>query len=339
MSPARTPSVAEVRDRATDLGFGAAWAAVRYMPAPAAYTLFEKAADRTWAKRGGGVRQLERNLRRIRPAATDEEIRALSKAGMRSYLRYWCDAFRLPGWSREQTVSTFLPDNDELLSDALATGRGVIVPLPHAGNWDHAGAWACLAHKPLTTVAERLKPESLFDRFVAYREGLGMEILPLGGDGVVRTLARRLQDGGLVCLLADRDLSRTGIEVDFFGETARMPAGPALLAEMTGAVLLPAMVWYSPEACHVRFAEPVEAPADSGSREERVQGRTQGIARAFEAGIAEHPEDWHMLQKLWLADLDQDRLARQRAADAAADGAGETAGDSAQDDLGEGVGA
>jgi KDO2-lipid IV(A) lauroyltransferase len=291
------------RDRASDTAFGLGWSAVRHMPEPAAYGLFERLADRTWRGQGKGVRQLETNLARVVPEASPQQVRELSRQGMRSYLRYWCDSFRLPSWSRERIVDTFVVEDEHRLSDALASGRGAIVVLPHMGNWDHAGAWACVKHAPLTTVAERLKPESLFDRFVAYRESLGMEVLPLGGDDVVRTLARRLKDGGLVALLGDRDLTRGGVEVDLFGERAKMPAGPALLAQMTGAALLPVILWYDGPLAMAHIREELPVPA-TGTREEKVAAMTQQLADVFAEGIAAHPEDWHMLQRLWLADLD-----------------------------------
>ena len=150
---------------------------------------------------------------------------------MRSYLRYWREAFRLPDLSHEEIVSTHVCFDEHLLAKALAGGRGVILALPHMGNWDHAGAWVSLAHAPFTTVAERLKPESLYERFLAYRRSLGMEVLPLtGGSGPFRTLLERARSGRLICLLADRDLTANGVEVTLFGETAKMPAGPAALA-------------------------------------------------------------------------------------------------------------
>jgi KDO2-lipid IV(A) lauroyltransferase len=153
-------------------------------------------------------------------------------------------------------------------------------------------------------VAERLKPESLYDRFVAYRESLGMEVLPHTGGSAFGTLARRLRDGGLVCLVADRDLSASGVEVTFFGETARMPAGPALLAQQTGALLLPATLWYDETpVMKGRVHAPVEVP-ESGTRAEKTSFMTQALADVFAEGIAQHPEDWHMLQRLWLSDLE-----------------------------------
>jgi KDO2-lipid IV(A) lauroyltransferase len=187
----------------------------------------------------------------------------------------------------------------------MDAGKGVVLALPHLANWDLAGAWVTTQLGiPFTTVAERLKPETLYDRFVAYREGLGMEVLPHSGGSAFGTLARRLRDGGLVCLVADRDLSASGVEVDFFGETARMPAGPALLAQQTGARLLPATLWYDDSpVMRGRVHPPVEVP-ESGTRAEKTSAMTQALADAFATGIADHPEDWHMLQRLWLKDLD-----------------------------------
>jgi lauroyl/myristoyl acyltransferase len=167
---------------------------------------------------------------------------------------------------------------------------------------------------PFTTVAERLRPESLFDRFVAFRESLGMEVLPLtGGDsGPYRTLRARLEAGGMLCLLADRDLTSSGTPVQFFGETARMPAGPAALALDTDSVLLPVTLWYPEDGSagwRGRIHEPV-VPPTTGSRPERIAAMTQSVADVFGKGITEHPADWHMVQRLWDADLHPRETAR-----------------------------
>ncbi|WP_430727414.1 phosphatidylinositol mannoside acyltransferase [Streptomyces beigongshangae] len=275
------------------------------LPEPVAVRLGRAVADIAWKRRGKAVRRLESNYARVLPDATPERLAELSRAGMRSYLRYWMESFRLPVWSEERIRNGFEPEGQEHLREALASGRGVVAALPHLGNWDLAGAWATTALGiPFTTVAERLKPEKLFDRFVAYREGLGMEVLPHTGGAAFGTLARRLRGGGLVCLVAERDLSATGVEVDFFGDTTRMPAGPALLAQHTGAVLLPVTLWYDESpVMRGRIHPPVEVPA-SGTRAEKTSVMTQALADAFATGIADHPEDWHMLQRLWLADLE-----------------------------------
>ncbi|MFF8954853.1 phosphatidylinositol mannoside acyltransferase [Streptomyces sp. NPDC014894] len=293
------------RDRLADGLYGAGWSAVKKLPEPAASALGRTIADTAWKRRGKGVLRLESNLARVVPDAGPERLAELSRAGMRSYMRYWMESFRLPAWSADRVRDNVDIKGVHHLTDGLAAGRGVIVALPHLANWDLAGVWVTRTLGiPFTTVAERLKPESLYDRFVAYRESLGMEVLPHAGGSAFGTLARRLRAGGLVCLVADRDLSSSGVEVDYFGATARMPAGPALLARQTGALLLPVTLWYGDEpVMHGTIHPPVDPPAE-GSRAERTAAMTQALADVFAEGIAEHPEDWHMLQRLWLADLE-----------------------------------
>ncbi|MFF8969411.1 phosphatidylinositol mannoside acyltransferase [Streptomyces sp. NPDC014995] len=296
------------RDQVTDALYGLGWSTVKRLPEPVAVRLGHTLADLAWKRRGKGVLRLESNYARVVPDASPERLAELSRAGMRSYLRYWMESFRLPVWSPERIASGFDPKDLHHLTDGLAAGKGVVIALPHLANWDLAGAWATTKLGiPFTTVAERLKPETLYDRFVAYREGLGMEVLPHSGGSAFGTLARRLRDGGLVCLVADRDLSASGVEVDFFGDTARMPAGPALLAQQTGALLLPVTLWYDESpVMRGRLHPPIEVP-ESGTRAEKTSVMTQALADAFATGIADHPEDWHMLQRLWLADLDPTR--------------------------------
>jgi KDO2-lipid IV(A) lauroyltransferase len=161
---------------------------------------------------------------------------------------------------------------------------------------------------------ERLKPEAVFQMFLTFRQGLGMEIVPTsGGPHPFGVMAQRLRAGKLVTIIADRDLSDTGVEVDFFGEKALFPAGPAALALQTGAALMPVACWFEGEdewGAHIYDEIPV--PAD-GDRKQKVAAMTQALARVFEQGISEHPEDWHMLQKVFVNDLDAGRLARSRA--------------------------
>ncbi|MET9498484.1 phosphatidylinositol mannoside acyltransferase [Streptomyces sp. NPDC006552] len=294
-----------VQERVTDALYGLGWATVKKLPEPVARRLGRSIADAVWKRRGKGVLRLEANLARVVPDATPQKLAALSRAGMRSYLRYWMESFRLPAWSRQRIAEGVEVKDVHLLTEGLAAGKGVVLALPHMGNYDLAGAWVTTKlDTPFTTVAERLKPETLYDRFVAYREGLGMEVLPHTGGSAFGALARRLRAGGLVCLVADRDLSTSGVEVKFFGEATRMPPGPALLAQQTGALLLPVTLWYdSSSIMRGRVHPPVDVP-ETGTRAEKTSVMTQAVADAFATGIADHPEDWHMLQRLWLADLE-----------------------------------
>jgi KDO2-lipid IV(A) lauroyltransferase len=235
---------------------------------------------------------------------------------MRSYARYYMEAFRLQRISRDRILDGMHANmaNVDLTLRHMKDGRGVIYALPHMGDFEQAGLWINLIGAgSFTTVAERLKPEAVFQKFLAFRESLGMEVLPTtGGPHPFGVMAQRLRAGKLVCIVSDRDLSDTGVEVDFFGEKALMPAGPAALAVQTGAALMPVSCWFVGEtewAAHVHDEVPVP---ETGTRKEKVATMTQAMASVFEQAIREHPQDWHMLQRLFVSDLDPRRLARSR---------------------------
>jgi KDO2-lipid IV(A) lauroyltransferase len=316
-----------LRDRLMSAAFGAGWALVCRLPEAAARALFNAGADLAWRRQGAGVQVLEGNL--IRVLRTDaaasgtaspdgKELRTLSRAVMRSYARYYLETFRLQAIPAERIAAGMHVHSatvDRTL-EHLKNGRGVIYALPHMGDFEQAGRWVIgYGAASLTTVAERLKPESVFQRFLAFRQGLGMEVLPTTGDGPhpFGVMAQRLRAGKLVCLVADRDLSDTGIEVDFFGEKALFPAGPAALAVQTGAALMPVGCWFVGDTewgAHVY--DEIEVP-QAGGRREKVAAMTQELAGVFEQAILAHPRDWHMLQKVFVADLDPGRLPRSRA--------------------------
>lgn len=285
-----------MKDNLSAYAYFAGWRIVRWLPERTAYRLAYAVADFLTKRNGKNVARLRSNLQRTQPNMTELDLDLLVFNAMRSYMRYWCDTFRFPDWSTERVRKTVTVRNEHLLLDAIAAKTGVIVCLPHAGNWDHAGAYFCAKGIHLVTVAEHLKPEKLFLKFLSYRQAMGMEVLPLDGR-VLGTLEQRLRQGALVALIADRDLSRSGIAVTFFGAPSRMPPGPAILALKTDAPLITAFVSYTETGIHIDFNK-VSLPA-SGSDEEKISHIVQDMAQQFEVGIAAHPEDWHMLQRIW----------------------------------------
>ena len=293
---------AGVRERATDLGFAAGWALLRGLPEPVAVAASDRAARVVARRGGGGVTQLRRNLARVLGCAPAAVPDALVADAVASYARYWREAFRLPGRAARTTAAVEgAVEGADVLARVQADGRGAVLALTHSGNWDVAGLWLVAHHGTFTTVAERLRPESLFQRFVAYRESLGFEIAALSGPGEnpLRVCVRRLRAGGVVALLAERDLGATGVAVTFFGEPARFPPGPARLAQHTGAALLPVGRWFDGDGWGVRV--PPEVPVGRGPA--GVAAAMQAVAGAFETDIAAHPADWHALQPVWPADV------------------------------------
>ena len=292
--------------RISDLGYAAGWRLVRAMPEFVARNTFDAGA--WYASLGGGPEQLRRNLARVVGVAPEEVPAELIRASLESYARYWREAFRLPSMDLSAVARrldrVFI--GGEHFANAKAAGHGAIIALPHSGNWDMAGVWVVQHFGRFATVAERLKPESLYRRFVEYRESLGFEIIPLtgGAEPPFEVLADRLRGNGIVCLMSDRDLTARGVEVEFFGEATRLPAGPAKLALDTGAPLHPAHVYYDGDDCVVHIYDALDT--SSGD----VGAITQALADVFAGAIAEHPEDWHMLQPQWIADLSAEKQAR-----------------------------
>jgi lauroyl/myristoyl acyltransferase len=290
-----------------ELGYTAGFGLVKALPRPVAWPAFAVAADTAARRhrRGKGDKSTARlaaNLRRVvGDSMPQAEFDGLLRRALRSYARYYLDAFQLPARSHDQILRGFRLERGELLGDDIAAGRGAIVALPHAGNWDAAGAWVAASGWPITTVAERLKPEGVYERFLDFRRSLGMEIIPThGGDRpAFDVLEERLRASTVVPLLADRDLTVRGIEVTFFGGRTKMPAGPAALALRTGAPLYVASLWFEPDTACGILEGPLALPTE-GALDVRMRATTQLVADRFAAGIARHPEDWHMLQRMWL---------------------------------------
>jgi lauroyl/myristoyl acyltransferase len=300
-------------ERLTGAAYQLGWKVICRFPESWARWVFMTAADIAWRRQGPKVQVLEANLRRVLTYpdksydADGKELRALSRAALRSYARYWLEVFRLPMIGVDRLVSGmhFRGPGEEQLFANLKAGRGVVIALPHMGNFEQAGAWVIARGAgTFTTVAERLKPESVYESFVRFRRALGFEVLPLtGGSGPFGTLAQRLRAGHLVCLVSDRDLKQSGIEVELLGEKARI-AATAALAVHTGAALMPTATWFDEDGWGACIYDEVPVPA-SGTRAEKIAAMSQQMADVFSAAIAEHPEDWHMLQRVFTADLPQ----------------------------------
>jgi len=227
--------------------------------------------------------------------ATDAETRA----GMRSWLRNLAMSVRLGKLSTRQIMQMVRVDDESqrLVKEHWANG-GAIIALPHMGDWDMSGAWACAAGMPVSAVAERL-PDEEFAYFMAVRKLLGMTIYSHKQQDTLGLLADDLKAGHLVALVADRDLSRHSVPVVWQTasgpQNVTMPPGPAVLARKTGASLLIATSVYTRKGIDLRFMGPVEV--DMG--DDGVAVTTQRIADYFARLVAEKPVDWHVMQRFF----------------------------------------
>jgi lauroyl/myristoyl acyltransferase len=262
------------------------WRIVRFLPEKIAYKIFFYIGKHVFRKNGKSIQRLRNNLKQV-TALKDLELEELTKKAMQSYMRYWCDTFRMPDWNQEKIAANVELVNSEVFTAPLDAGKGVVVALPHSGNWDHAAAYFLGRGYKAVTVAERLKPEKVFKAFLKYRQEIGLEVLSTDMR-TIPTLVTRAKEGFIVALVADRDLSSSGVEVDFFGRIAKMPVGPVGIAKKAEVDLIGAFITYTPKSIKITFA--------------KLDYSVQAQADFFAKCIKENPVDWHMLQRIWIND-------------------------------------
>ena len=273
------------------------------LPEPVAMGVAGAVGDVLFTVRGEQRRMVSNNLRRVLDAtATDQDILdQWARRSFRAYARYWVEGARLGRTSATEVEQRTFVDGLGYLAEGLAAGNGVIMALPHVGSWEYGGAFLATQGMPMTSVAERIEPPELFEFFVKERAAMGLTIVPLD-ESSGRSVMGTLRGGGLVGLLSDRDVGGNGIEVEFFGETTTMPAGPATLALRSGARLVTGAVYSGPGPDHRAIVEPPLDTTRTGSLRHDVARLTQEIATRFEGLIRRAPEQWHVFQPLWLAD-------------------------------------
>jgi lauroyl/myristoyl acyltransferase len=272
------------------------------LPEPVALWAAARVGDAMFVVRRQHRDMITRNLRRVLGGDIDDAALDLwARRAFGAYARYWVEGARLGTTPMSEVLQRIVADGFEHLVDAMAAGNGVVLALPHVGSWEYGGAFLAGKGFPMTAVAERIEPPELFDYFVEQRAAMGLTIVPLGPDSGA-AMSKTLREGKLVGLLCDRDLQENGIEVEFFGETTTMPAGPATLALRTGARLLTAAVYSGPGRDHHAVVQPPIDTCRTGSFRTDVQRITQEIATRFEGLIREAPEQWHVFQPLWPVD-------------------------------------
>jgi len=245
------------------------------------------------------------HLRRVcGPSLEGQALQARVDDSLASYARYWAESLRLPGLGFPEIDAGMSWSGVGHLEVAVEAGRGAILAMPHLGGWEWAGAWLIHQGMSLTVVVEALEPPELFEWFAGFRRKLGMEVVAVGPQAGTAVL-KALRAGHVVCLLCDRNVGEApGVQVEFFGETTSLPAGPATLSLRTGAPLLPAAVYFSgPHGGHLGAVQaPLNTDRSGGGIRKDAQRITQALAAELEGLIRRAPTQWHLMQPNWPSD-------------------------------------
>jgi len=242
-----------------------------------------------------------RHMNRV--LGTDTDLRQAAREVFANYGRYWAEIFWIRSHGLKEVDRHITVDGIEQLRKARDAGRGMILAFPHLGNWDMAGPVALREQIPLTAVVQAPRQRRAREYVVELQQKLGIEVVFAEESGIsTSALVKRLRAGGAVALLSDRDPTGTGVPVQFFDEETTLPAGPATLAQLTGAPIFPMAVYFQPGCGHRTVVYPPLEPATTGSLEQRLRIRTQRLAHALEAMVREAPTQWHLLRPNWPSD-------------------------------------
>ncbi len=283
-------------------GYRGGAALARELPEPAARALAHAGA--TGAKLVSPERRriVERNLARV--YGPDHQGKAMARSVQEtfdSYARYWVESFRLPGLSNEELEAGLTYEGYEHIAACRERGLGPILALPHLGGWEWAAFYVTrVMGVPCTGVVEQLDPPELFEWFADFRRSIGINVVPLG-PGAAAEVTQAVKDRHVICLLSDRDITGTGVDVEFFGERTTLPGGPATLALRTGTSLMPAAIYFRGERRHAKLCAPLEVERRGRLRDD-VARVTQDMAHALEGLIRAEPEQWHLMQPNWPSD-------------------------------------
>ncbi len=240
---------------------------------------------------------LRDNLRHVMRGASPHDSDRTARNILRNHLKNYYDFFRSTRLTKADIAKLVQVNGFENLENALKRGKGVVFITAHFGNLDIVGQTFAIRGYKVTTPAEHVKPEILYQRIVATRAAKGLTIIPV--DGPLLGLVRALKKNEIVGLAADLDVTKSGIVVNFFDAPARLPDGHVQLALRTGAALLPAFSMRLPDNTFAAFAEPAIVLNNSGNFEADVRAGVEQVARVMEQWIGHHPEQWVMFHRIW----------------------------------------
>jgi KDO2-lipid IV(A) lauroyltransferase len=263
------------------------------------------------------------NMRRVLgPGGSERAARRAARQSFRNYCKTLADFIRFPYMQPEEMQRRVAGARGlEAVDRALAQGKGVLAITAHVGNWDFAGAFMGRRGVPMYALADRFEPPQLDEWVIETRRRNGVEVIPMEA-AAMRTIFSALKRNELVILLADRPMPDDGVPVQFFGETAWLPSGPAAIALKTGAPIV--FGYCLRQKGDIKFGGAVELldsykPLLTGNKQTDTEIITQALATAFEGLIRRAPSQWYMFRPMWprpttVRELRRARRAARRAA-------------------------
>lgn len=184
----------------------------------------------------------------------------------------------------------------ENIDKALAYGNGIVLATAHSGNWELLGGALALNGYPIVGVAQK-QTNGDMDRLInEYRTLVGMHVTYKSG---VREMIKLLGQGNVIGLLMDQDAGHDGVELDFFGRKASCPQGPAFLARLKDAPLLPTFITENSDGTHTIIIKEPFLSEKTENKQEDIKQTTEKLTRMIEDHIRQHPTEWFWMHNRW----------------------------------------
>ncbi len=269
----------------------------RSFPRRFAYWLGLRIADLFYAGDKFGRQSVISNFRQILAAqglnASDEKLAKMARSNFRFFGKYMVDFFKFARFTPKDIQRLVNWEHFEYLEQAESLQKGLILVTAHLGNWELGGAIMAGMGRRMNVVFMPQRASKINELFQAHRIGRGMNCIPIGhaASGVIKALKRR----ECVAMLADRDFTAHNQQMLFFDKPARLSSGPARIAAMTGAPLLPGFLLRQPdETFLLRLYPPIIPGAEENAA--TIQAKLRDI---LEKEIANNPLQWFMFDDFW----------------------------------------
>jgi phosphatidylinositol dimannoside acyltransferase len=277
------------------------------VPPRLAYALCNFLGDVAYRALPRQRRSVRENLARVTGECGGRALDRLARGVFRSGAKYYYDTFKVPSLTDAELRRVASMQGWERLDRALERGKGVVLCTAHLGSPSPVAQLLAMRGHVVTTPAEPVRPRRLFDLISRARGSRGIKLTPVG-PGTARELTDALRRNEVVGIVVDRDVQKTGVPVEFFGSTARLPAGPVTLALRTGAAMVPAFAYRSDSG---RFEGQIQEAMElerTGNLREDIRRNTQKLATVLEEAIGRCPEQWIVFQPVWPAGQSEDGM-------------------------------
>ncbi len=227
-------------------------------------------------------------------------LRKMARMLYLNFAKYLVDFFRFQKMDDEYIKKIVKVDGKENIDMALANGKGVILMAGHIGNWELGGSVVAVMGYPISAVVLPHSSKKI-DAFFRKQRLIG-RFAPIDIGAAVKECYRVLRSNKVLALLGDRDFTKNGLMLDFFGKSTLFPKGPAAFSYRLGSAIIPTLIVRQPDdTFRMTFEAPIYADQKK-PEDEAVLEASKRCAAIIESYVRRYPAQWYVFRDMWNKD-------------------------------------